>query len=132
MAGQGARSATGQDKSGRMVEEKSSRGGAETGVHRTITVGDIKVTGSLSDLAVSWVAGEQVKGLEKYYRGPAAQTRLIVRLTVRADGTVKAVKALTDASGWDKGIFLRMERWVFPATGDGKDASVTLTFWLQK
>jgi len=97
-----------------------------------ITIGEIKVSGALSKEAVSKVVGEQSAGFEKYYLGGDSASQLTVKLTIGPDGAVTGVKALRGASGWQKDIFALMKKWTFPATGDGKKATVTVTLMAGK
>jgi Ca-activated chloride channel family protein len=94
---------------------------------RMITLGEIAVSGGLSKEAVSTVVRAQAQTLEKYYQGSGSAVRLVVRLTIGRDGTVRAVKVLRGAADFKKDIADQIRKWRFPATGDGKEASATIT-----
>jgi Ca-activated chloride channel family protein len=94
---------------------------------RMITVGEIAVSGGLSKEAVSRVVRARAQALGKYYRGSGSVAQLVVRLTIGRDGTVRAVKVLRGAVDNKRGIADQIQKWRFPATGDGKEASATIT-----
>jgi outer membrane biosynthesis protein TonB len=95
-----------------------------------ITVGEIAVSGGLSKEAVSTVVRAQAQALEKYYPGSGSAAQLVVRLTIGRDGTVRAVKVLRGAADFKKDIAHQIQKWRFPATGDGKEASATITLFV--
>ena len=121
---------------GPAVQHGAKPGQTQTGVTGSaetakLAIGNITVSGTLSKDAVTKAVQDQMSGLELYYRGSGA-AELVVRLAIGADGAVKSVRVLKGASNWKKEMVHQLEAWLFPATGNGKEASVTLTLTARK
>ena len=94
----------------------------------SVTVADVAVTKNLSEADVRQVLNEQVPKLETCLGG--ARGRLVVRLTVHADGTVKTVQILSGMPADGKAaqcVVNRLERLRMPCTKDGREGRATIT-----
>ena len=89
-------------------DDRGAPGGAETRdraavvASRTITLGEIIVSGGLTKEAVSKVVKERMQDLEKHYRGGDSVARLVVSIRIGANGKVKAVKVLQGAADFQR------------------------------
>ena len=94
----------------------------------SVTVADVAVTKNLSEADVRQVLNEQVPKLETCLGG--ARGKLVVRLTVHADGTVKTVQILSGMPAAGKAaqcVVNRLERLRMPCTKDGREGRATIT-----
>jgi len=94
----------------------------------SVTVADVAVTKNLSEADVRQVLNEQVPKLETCLGG--ARGKLVVRLTVHADGTVKTVQILSGMPADGKAaqcVVNRLERLRMPCTKDGREGRATIT-----
>lgn len=101
-----------------------------TPVNRTITLGDVTVSGGLTKEAVSKVVSERMGDLEKHYNGTDSVARLVLSIKIGANGAVKVVKILVGAADFQKGIVGQIRKWRFPTTGEGAETSATITLFL--
>jgi Ca-activated chloride channel family protein len=114
-----------QGKAGR-GEESNTRGSPI----RTIKVTDIKVSGGLSEESVSKVLQHHIHSLEKCCQGSDVDAQLVVKITMGANGSVKAVKIVKGTRNGgtaERCIAGQVEKWQFPAAQDGKEATITIS-----
>jgi len=96
----------------------------------SLTLGKIVVSGKLEKADVERTVREQLSGLESCFAGSSFHVKQVLTLIISPDGTVLEVK---DTSGTLKSVTLkscvldRVKKWQFPATKDGRKATVTLT-----
>jgi len=96
----------------------------------SLTVKKIVVSGGLVKADVAKTVQEQLPGLEPCFAGRPLSGKLVLTLILNPDGTVREV---TNTSGELKSASLKqcildlVKKWRFPATKDGRKATVRLT-----
>jgi len=94
------------------------------------TVADVAVSKGLMKGEVLKVVQGYLREMEKCYTGRNLPEKLILTMTLYADGTVKDVKVLsgTFKDNTIRQCFIRqVKKWQFPATTDGREVTATVT-----
>ena len=68
--------------------------------------------------------------LEKCYKTGLSKGKVVLTLTINADGTIKTVKTASDTlknKTITKCIMDEMKKSIFPATADGRETTATIT-----
>jgi outer membrane biosynthesis protein TonB len=68
--------------------------------------------------------------MEKCYTGRNLPEKLILTITLNADGTVKDVKVLSGTfrdNTIRQCVIWQVKKWQFPATTDGREVTATVT-----
>jgi hypothetical protein len=108
----------------------SRKGPVDKAATLAFTVKDVAVTKGFTKDEVLKVALAHVREMEKCYAGSSLPGKLLLKLIINPDGTVKGVHA---SSNTFKSIIIRqciveqVKKWQFPATTDGREVKVTVT-----
>ncbi|OPY84662.1 MAG: Vault protein inter-alpha-trypsin [Syntrophus sp. PtaU1.Bin208] len=128
-----------REESGRPAYDSSPRNGAKKEKYQgnktgagaaSLAVEAIVVSGGISKGDVEKLVKNQLSFLEPCFAGSLFHVKHVLILTLSPDGTVREV---TDSSGTLNNVplkscvFEHLKKWRFPATKDGRAASVTLT-----
>ncbi|MGE5252337.1 MAG: AgmX/PglI C-terminal domain-containing protein, partial [Planctomycetaceae bacterium] len=101
---------------------------------RVASIGEIKVSGGLTQEAVLQALEKHLPEIRNCARGAALGRGLVLELTIRPDGRVKSVKiaggGLKDPSV-ERCLLEQAKRWQLPAPRDGREVKVTLTLVLK-
>ncbi|OPY01040.1 MAG: Vault protein inter-alpha-trypsin [Syntrophorhabdus sp. PtaB.Bin184] len=109
----------------------------ENGKQRTVTgptvsIGDVTVSGGIAKEAVFKTMRKIEGGMAACATGITGPVSYVVTLTVNADGTVKDVKSRDGRNDSLEQCLKRLIKQLkFTATGDGKEASATVTILLK-
>jgi hypothetical protein len=109
----------------------------ENGKQRTVTgptvsIGDVTVSGGIAKEAVLKTMRKIEGGMAACATGITGPVSYVVTLTVNADGTVKDVKSRDGRNDSLEQCLKRLIKQLkFTATGDGKEASATVTILLK-
>jgi len=96
----------------------------------SITMGDITMSGGLSEEVLRTVIEEHIDGFGKCCTTALSRGTIILTLAINADGTIKTVKT---ASGTLKNktitkcVMDEMKKSLFPANADGRETTATIT-----
>ena len=89
------------------------------------------VSGGLTKEAVSKVVKERMEDLEKHYRGGDSVARLVVSHQNRRQRQSEGGEGPAGRRGLpEKTSSIKSEKWRFPSTDDGLEASATITLLL--
>jgi Ca-activated chloride channel family protein len=99
----------------------------------SIKISKIKVTGGLGRDAVRSTLEQELKTLQACFQNVSLRGVIEARLTLAANGMVKNVQFINSATKNEtvkQCILQQIKSWQFPASADGKDTEVTVTFLL--
>ncbi len=111
------------------AKEENAKNDREKKVSVAVTIGDVKVSGSLSKQDVIDILKKNMAEIEKCFAGSANAVTYTVNLTINPDGTVKTAKAAAGMpvnGNLEKCVIEAMKKIIFSRTGDGKGAYVTI------
>ncbi|MBP8695196.1 MAG: VWA domain-containing protein [Syntrophobacterales bacterium] len=114
---------------GRLHAQQKRAKDEEKGRQASLTLADTAVSGNLSKTDVLKALEGQRRGLGSCPAG--TKGRLVVRLAVHPDGTVKGVRVLSGTLAGTKAadcIVEQLKKVRLPATQDGKEGKAVLTF----
>ncbi|MBA4418264.1 MAG: trypsin [Syntrophus sp. (in: bacteria)] len=98
---------------------------------KAVRIGDITVSEGLSKAAVMNALQKYIEEIEKYCSGSSLKGKLLIRLVIRKDGSVKNF-AITSStlknSDVEKWISTQIMKWQFPPIQNGREAHVTIPF----
>lgn len=103
---------------------------AEKDAALSLTVKDIKVTRSLAKDDALKTVQAHLSEIEKCCAGSGLPGDFVLKMTLKADGTVKDVQVLSAISRNDQArqcIIGQVKKWKFPAAKDGTKVTVTVT-----
>jgi Ca-activated chloride channel family protein len=104
-------------------EEKKAR-------TQNCSVKDVRVSTGLTRDDFLKVVQAHLGEIEQCYAGKPLPEKLILRMSLHADGTVKSVRVLPDAlrnGALMQCVIGQVKKWRLPATKDGREVKVTVT-----
>ncbi|MEO0249567.1 MAG: AgmX/PglI C-terminal domain-containing protein, partial [candidate division WOR-3 bacterium] len=107
------------------------RKGVETGEKPASSVEKVIVSGGLTREAVRAAVEGHADEIRKCLAATGLSGRLVIRITVNPDGTVKAVDLMEATPKKEKArqcITGKVMKWRFPTPRDGREALVTISF----
>lgn len=102
----------------------------DKGASAALTVADVTVSQGLSKEAVRMVVQAHLRDLEKCIVGGNPTGKVVLRLTIKSDGSVKSVEVLNGmlmSVKLRQCIIAQMKRWRLPKTQYGRDAKATIS-----
>ncbi len=89
---------------------------------------EVKVSGNLAKEEVLRTMGKQIREIKSCFPNGSHPERLMIKLTINADGTVRAVDFVSKIdAGTRKCILEKAKGWSCPATRDGLQGEVSIT-----
>lgn len=98
-----------------------------------VKVEKVEATGGLSEEIVRKTVESRLQALRHCWQDPGAAVKLVVKLTVNADGTVNRVKSTHKHTGYkaiEACIISELKKLRFPAVAEGTPAIATITLVL--
>jgi len=96
----------------------------------SITIGDIAVSGGLSEEAFRAVIEKHIDRLEKCYKAGPSKGKVTVAFSINTDGTIKTIKTASDTlknKTVTNCIIDEMKKFIFPAGIDGRETTAAIT-----
>jgi len=97
----------------------------------SITIGDIATSGGLSREFLRAAVERQMDRLEKCYKPGLSKGKVVLVLSINADGTIKTVKTVSDTLENEtvtKSIIDELKKFIFPTAAGGRETKATITF----
>ena len=99
----------------------------------SITIRSIAASGGLSKEDLRTVIEKRLDGLERCYTAGPSKGKVVLVLSINADGTIKTIKTASDTlknKRLTECIFDEIKKSVFPTNTDGRETTATITLIL--